>query len=789
MSDLSLSLRLTSPARPVWATYGVALTAILLATAINLALQPHGLAMPTTVFFIGVVVAIWYGGLGPAVAATVLSIAATVLLPFRFESTELALRVTVFGAGSILLGLFWRSMRRSREQLAEQAAQLQDQAMELELANQELTESVEAAQQSREMAEAAEQRYRLLFERNPAPMWVYDLESLRFLAVNDAAVSHYGFTRAEFLAMTLRDIRPPEDVPLLLESHREGASGFTNSGVFRHQTRDGSRISVDIRSHDLEFAGRAARLVLATDITERLRVQDALQATSEQLRSLVAASPLPILGFDAESTVLSWNQAAEQAFGWAAAEMVGRHVPCLGPDEAEESGAIQTRLLNGESVTGVEAVIKRRDGSLLPVRFFAAPVTGTDGTRTGFVAVYEDISERKRVEQALRSGEEQFREAQKMEAIGKLAGGVAHDFNNILTAIITNADLLLSGKRHRTPLASDVVQDLAEMRTAAQRGAALTQQLLAFSRRQVLEPRVLDLNEVIIQLEPMLRRLLGADIEIRTRLEGELGGIEADPTQLEQVVLNLAVNARDAMPDGGTLTIDTSEADLDASVSARDPELKPGTYVVLTVSDTGQGMDAATKARVFDPFFTTKARGTGLGLATVYGVVRQSGGWVTVYSEPAEGTIFRVYLPRVKPAAAAKPAEATTTAEATSGEGSILLVEDDKALRRALRRVLESAGYRVHEVTQGEEALRALRDGLAADLVLSDLIMPTLGGGELARALATSFAHIPVIIMSGYTEEKIQTLQLSHPRLLFLGKPFRAEALLAKVAEALKPTA
>jgi signal transduction histidine kinase len=384
-----------------------------------------------------------------------------------------------------------------------------------------------------------------------------------------------------------------------------------------------------------------------------------------------------------------------------------------------------------------------------------------------------------------RTLETQLAVSQRMEAVGRLAGGVAHDFNNILTAISGYADLLLAD----LPPSDDRRKDVEEIHQAAQRAASLTQQLLAFSRRQVLQPKVVDLNGLVRDIEKMLRRLIGEDILFATVLHPRLGNVRADPGQLEQVLVNLAVNSRDAMPDGGRLTIETRNVELDESYAADHPGVKPGRYVLLAVSDTGMGMDEETKARIFEPFFTTKVRGkgTGLGLATVYGIVQQTGGHIWPYSEPGKGTTMRVYLPRVDEPA--DPIEKPGAApEELRGTETILLVEDEAQVRAVTRQLLERNGYTVLEARDGPSAL-ALAEGsdgaTRVHLLLTDVIMPGMSGRDLATRLLAHRPDLRVVYMSGYTDDAVVRHGMLEPGLAYLEKPFRPATLLRKVREAL----
>ncbi|HEX5855033.1 MAG TPA: ATP-binding protein, partial [Thermoanaerobaculia bacterium] len=380
--------------------------------------------------------------------------------------------------------------------------------------------------------------------------------------------------------------------------------------------------------------------------------------------------------------------------------------------------------------------------------------------------------------------EEQLRQSQKMEAVGRLAGGIAHDFNNLLTVIGGYGELLLNA----VPRGDPNREPLEEIVAAGERAASLTRQLLAFSRKQILMPELLDLNSIVAGMDKMLRRLIGEDVDFVTRLDTSAGRVRADPGQLEQVIMNLAVNARDAMPRGGKLTIETANADLDEVYARRHAPVATGPYVMLAVSDTGVGMDAETQARIFEPFFTTKekGKGTGLGLSTVFGIVNQSGGNVWVYSEPGKGTTFKIYLPRVEEAP--MPHETPSGLySSVQGTETILVVEDEVSIRTLARKVLESVGYRVVEAKSGPEALELVRrSGDPIHLLLTDLVMPEMAGTELASRLLESRPELRILYMSGYSDDAVVRHGLLDHRHHFLPKPFTPQVLLRKVREVLE---
>jgi two-component system cell cycle sensor histidine kinase/response regulator CckA len=456
--------------------------------------------------------------------------------------------------------------------------------------------------------------------------------------------------------MTLVDIRPAEDVPLLHENIARRVA-FDDGKIWRHRKKDGSIISVEVRAHEFEVGRRPVRLVLATDVTERTRAQEALLKTEEQLRH-----------------------------------------------------------------------------------------------------------------------------AQKMDAVGRLAGGVAHDFNNLLSVILSYAEILLADLKPVEPMRDQVDQ----IRRAAARAADLTRQLLTFSRHQVVTPKVIDLNDLLVNLDKMLQRIIGVDVALVLSCGRPLGHVRADPGSIEQVIMNLVVNARDAMPQGGKLTMETANVLIDEESARVHLGTKPGPHVMLAVSDTGVGMDRATQARIFEPFFTTKqvGKGTGLGLSTVFGIVQQSNGSIWVYSEPGRGTTFKVYLPRVDEAV--DVVRATPPGTTRRGTEAVLLVEDDEQVRSVASSILRRHGYRVLEARNGGEAMLLCEThAQTIDLLISDVVMPLMGGPELARRLSTARPAMKVLCMSGYTDDSVVRHGVMDSDIAYLQKPITPESLTRKVREVL----
>jgi PAS domain S-box-containing protein len=738
--------------------------------------------------------------------------------------------------------------------------------------------------------------YRQLVEAHPQAMWVYDVDSLAFLMVNEAAVARYGYSRQEFLNMTIADIRPADDMPALLETVENAPDGLRDSGVWRHRLRDDRIIFAEISSHTLEFEGRKARLVIAQDVTKRLVAEQQLRESEELFRAVASVTadvvwdwnvtsdavwwseglkrvfghspeeslrnsefwkqhihpddrerviqsthaamerkeqtwrgqyrflcgdgsiayveeagyiiydqsgtPVRFVGGmtdiserklaeqklaqqaalldlardaiivrDIDNKVLFWNRGAEHMYGWTRADAVGRPLEQLSYDDPAPLRAITTTVLRSGEWSG-EVSQHRKDGTRLVVEARCSLMRDKDGKPRAILSINTDISKRLSVE-------EQLRQAQRLEAVGQLTGGVAHDFNNLLTVILGNAEILSDR------LAEDKnLHTLAEMtKTAAQRGADLTHRLLAFARRQALEPKVVKVNSLLRGMDGLLRRTLSEEIEIEFVQGGGLWNALVDPSQLETAVLNLYINARDAMPDGGRLTIETANTSLDQNYAEWNAEVRPGQYVMIAISDTGTGMPPEVISRAFEPFFTTKevGKGSGLGLSMVFGFAKQSGGHVKIYSELNQGTTVKLYLPR------ALEDEERTSPEAKKfgpprGSEKILLVEDDDLVRDHVVLQLRSLGYEVISTRDGPEALDTLKRIPDFDLLFTDVVMPGgLNGRQLAEKARELRPELPVLFTSGYTENAIAHHGRLDHGVHLLNKPYRREELAAKV--------
>ena len=630
----------------------------------------------------------------------------------------------------------------------------------------------------RTAAEASERRLRELVQSIDAIVWEAEAKTHHFTFVSRRAERILGYpveqwlTEPEFWVEHLH----PLDRQQAVDARRQAmAEGRDHSLEYRLVAADGhhvwlydtAHVVLDTEGHPVSLRG------VAIDSTKEKQAE----AERTLLIAAIEQSAEGIVITDAKGTIEYVNPAFSRVSGYSRAEALGRNPRILKSGKQGEAyyKKLWTTIQGGE-IWQEEITNRRRDGSFYSEQMTITPVRDQRGEITHFIAIKAEVTERKRLEQ-------QLRQAQKMEAVGRLAGGVAHDFNNMLTIISGYSGILLEHPGTVEPLRGYV----DEIRNASGRAASLTRQLLAFSRQQVLAPRVLDLNAVVSNIQKMLKRLIGEDIDLVTVLGESLWPIMADPGQLEQVLLNLAVNARDAMPEGGVVTIETANVKMDAASAQAHFPLKVGPYVLLTFSDTGIGMGAETQARIFEPFFTTKetGKGTGLGLATVYGIVKQSGGYIWVYSEVGKGTTFKIYLPRTE-VEFDETGPGGGRVEALQGTETLLLVEDEDSVRELVRNVLREKGYRVLEASRGEEALE-LSDLYAGriDLLVTDVVMPQMNGRELARRLVNSRPQIKVLYISGYADNAVWYPGGLDAGGAFLQKPFSPEALARKVREVL----
>ena len=735
--------------------------------------------------------------------------------------------------------------------------------------------------------------YEMLFVANPLPMWVFEIASGRFLAVNAQACKQYGYSEEEFLAMTIDDIRPPDETARLAKVRSTRPAGHREFGSWRHVKKDGAIINVEISSDDIVFGGVAARLVLASDVTERVRIETALRLSQERFDYVTRATEDALWDRNIVDNTIWWNEGLERLVGGKVEPSTEWGRERIHPDDRAQVVPRMDEVINGDGQQwSCEYRFLRHDGSYVFVYERGFVVRDAAGNAVRIVGAITDLSDRKRREDILReqatlldrakdaimvrgldhrirywnqaaeaiygiprkqaigkpvediviyddptefaaadaevfekgewSGrfqqtradgktitvdghwtllrdegghpvgvlkihtnvtervelEGRLAQSQKLEAIGQLTGGIAHDFNNLLTVIVGNADTLAEELPDRT----DVLPLVDMIRTAGERGAELTRHLLAFARRQALEPRTVRPDELVDGMRNLLRRTLGENIELAVEHAADVARVSVDPAQFESALLNLCINARDAMPGGGKLMIETDNVILDENYTERRADVVPGDYVRISISDTGTGMSAEDVARAFEPFFTTKARGqgTGLGLSMVYGFVKQSGGHVAIYSELGHGTVITLYLRQAKdhiePVTVVEPAD-------IAGRGErILLVEDDDLVRAHAVQLLTGLGYGVVAATNGPEALALLREDIPCDLLFTDVIMPGgLTGPKLAEAAHVLRPGLPVLYTSGYTENAIIHHGRVDPGINLLHKPYRKPELAAKL--------
>jgi two-component system, cell cycle sensor histidine kinase and response regulator CckA len=625
---------------------------------------------------------------------------------------------------------------------------------------------------------ASQARNAAVLRASPDAIVIMDHES-KVVDFNPAAESIFGYSHAEAVGKDMSELIIP---PHMRDRHKQGLARYLATGVgpilnerleMPACRADGTEFSCELTITPIGGEGKPLFTGFIRDITERKRAEE----QNATLAAIIEYADDAIVSLTLNGIVISWNHGAERLYGYSAEEMIGRPIILLHPPEKyEEYHSIMARAKRGDRVAAFDTVRRRKDGMSIPVSLSASAIEVQSGHVTGTTKISHDISKIKRLE-------EQFRQAQKMEAVGTLAGGVAHDFNNLLTVINGYSEILISRLGPDDPMQ----ELLVEIHKAGERAVTLTRQLLAFSRQQILEPKVLDLNAVVTDTENMLRRLIGEDIILTTVLDPALQPVKVDPGQIEQVLMNLAVNARDAMPQGGRLNVETRNVILDEAYRQTRPAVRPGAYSMLAVTDAGTGMDEATKARIFEPFFTTKVsgKGTGLGLAVVHGVVNQSGGHIEVESELGRGTAFKVYFPQVKEALTSPKLGAGTRTMPTATE-TLLLVEDDDAVRAIAGHVLRSCGYTLLEANDGREAIRVARehDG-PIHLVVSDVVMPHLGGRLMAEGLEGVRPGLKMLFMSGYTDDAVIRHGILGDEVAFLQKPFTPTALAQKVREVL----
>lgn len=612
----------------------------------------------------------------------------------------------------------------------------------------------------------SEESFRYLFRSSPMPKWVYHAETLQFLEVNDAAIAKYGYSRDEFLSMTLKDIRPPEDVEKIVAWSREDHAPGLQGTIWRHRHRDGTIADVEVYVSGIEFAGQPARLAIVIDVTAR-------RLAERQTQRIFEAAQDVIIVTDSYGRIVQASPSAAKVFGYHPDEMIGRSGrDFVFPGDLELTRNELKAARRGNARRNFPTRYVHKDGHEVPLAWIAI---WSEPDHLYFFAG-RDLTD-------YHHAEAQLRQAQKMEAVGQLTGGMAHDFNNILMVIMANAEALEEDERF-DPHLREYVESI---NGAAQRAADLTRQLLAFSRKQPLRPQSTDANALVTATGNLLRRTLGEHIEIDFVLADDLWSVEVDRAQLESALVNLSINARDAMPKGGRLIIETGNVPLDADYVAGLSDISAGDYVMIAVTDTGQGMAPDVLDRVFEPFFTTKpvGKGTGLGLSMVYGFIKQSNGHVKIYSEVGVGTSIKLFLP--KRGSGHEDERSRKSAPNPRGAERILLVEDNPKVRASVVRQVESLGYLVTEAADGASALAAFVSAMQPyDLLLTDVIMPgQLNGKALADQVLQAWPGTKIVFMSGYTEDVLLHRGQLGAGVLLLSKPFHKNDLAQTLRRAL----
>ncbi|MDZ7373483.1 MAG: PAS domain S-box protein [candidate division KSB1 bacterium] len=636
---------------------------------------------------------------------------------------------------------------------------------------------VTGEQRALEALRSSEERFQMMMATTRDALYRLRFADRQYDYLSPGIEELTGYTPEEIAAIGFRSLVQRMEVvgsapSSLSEIAHQMYSGQLKEWRALYQIRDKWGRLKWFRDHAFPWRDETGQIIgsvgILEDVTELREAEEALRESERRFRELFDEAPVGYHEIDREGRVVRVNRTELQLLGYRLEEMLGRPYWEFSADP-EHCREYLLSALGGKQRRSkpVELILRKKDGSTLPALVELRVLRDGQEEILGLRCTVQDLS-------AIKKLQEQLMLAQRLETVGVLAGGVAHDFNNLLTVILGSTQLILA----ELPPESPIRRDLLEIQKAAERGASLTRQLLAFARKQIMRPRVMNLNDIVLGLEPMLRRLIGEDIQLELRLDPQLGPVRVDPTQIEQVIMNLAVNARDAMPNGGSLAIETQEVYLDEGYAQTHPPVKPGRYIALVVSDTGVGMDPEVQKHIFEPFFTTKevGKGTGLGLSMVYGIVKQSGGYIWVYSEPGQGSTFKIYLPlaETEEAPERRPTEALPVCR---DQKSVLLIEDDEKVRQLTRRAIARLGFRVLCAASGQEALELLRNRAEKiDLVVSDVIMPGLHGPELAEEIRKLRPEVKIIFMSGYPASTLQRQAKWNGQIL-LQKPFDLDEL------------
>jgi PAS domain S-box-containing protein len=637
-----------------------------------------------------------------------------------------------------------------------------------------LSETVSELQKAEKASRESEERFRSIVDTASDGILIANISTRKFVEANVAICEMLGYTREELLRLCVENIHPATDLPDVIEEfNKQSRAEKRISESLPVMRKDGSVFYADISANPIELEGEQYQVGIFRDTTERKQAE----AERNRLAAAIEQAGETVVITDPVGKIQYVNPAFERTTGYSREEVIGENPRVLNSGKQDEEFYRRLwRTISGGHTWEGRMVNKRKDDTCFTEDATISPVFDAMGKIVNYVAVKRDITDHLRLA-------DQYQQSQKMETVGRLAGGVAHDFNNLLTVITGYSELLLEKVGKGSPMRGE----LEEIKRAGDRAASLTQQLLAFSRKQIIEPKVVRLDLLVAEMQEMLTRLIGEDIALQATTGKGLGSVKIDPGQFQQILMNLAVNARDAMPGGGKIVIETANVELDEGYCAPHPYVSPGRFVMLAVSDTGKGMSEEVKAHIFEPFFTTKERGkgTGLGLATTYGAVKQSGGSIEVYSEVGIGTIFKIYLPRVEEEAV-KPVNDDRPTDLPGGSETVLVVEDEDTVRDLCVRILERLRYKVLRASNGAEAIAlAQKYGERIDLLLTDVVMPGMSGSELATQLVLHHPEMKVLFTSGYTDDAIVRHGVLAEGVSFIGKPYTPLALARKVREVL----